>query len=56
MNKFFLLFILMNLILSGLYLWGADNNRYICACMWFAFPILNAILYGIFENKINEEF
>lgn len=46
------LFITLNIIMAGLYLWGADNNRYICAWLWGIFPLVNITLYGIFEKDI----
>ena len=48
-------FIIMNLILGIFYVYGADNNRIICLALWFVIPMLNAILYGIFERFIMEE-
>ena len=51
---FWTIFVIMNLILGGLYCWGADNNRYICAWLWWIVPTLNVILYGIFEKAIME--
>lgn len=52
---FWTIFLIMNLILGGLYLWGADNNRYVCAWLWWIVPTLNLIVYGIFEKTIMEE-
>lgn len=52
---YYVLFVIMNLILGGLYLYGADNNRYICAWLWGIAPTLNMILFGIFEKYIMED-
>lgn len=54
MNKYFLLFILMNLLMGGLYLWGADHNRYVCACLWFVIPIMDLVFFGLSENQMEE--
>ena len=54
MNKYLMIFILMNLVLSITYVWGADHNRYICAALWFVFPMLNCLLFGLFEKQIEE--
>ena len=46
-----------NLLLGSLYLWGADNNRYICAVLWAVIPMANLILYGLLEkNLISNEY
>lgn len=52
---FWTIFVVMNLFLGGLYCWGADNNRYICAWLWWIVPTLNLIVYGIFEKTIMED-
>ena len=52
---FWNIFVIMNLILGVFYVYGADNNRMICVALRFVFPIMNAILYGIFERFIMEE-
>lgn len=52
---FFTLFAIMNLVLGGIYLWGADNNRYVCAWLWGIAPTLNLVLYCMFEKELIEE-
>lgn len=54
-DLFWFLFVLVNLIIGGLYLWGAENNRYVCAWLWGIAPTLNLILYCVFEKHIFEE-
>jgi hypothetical protein len=34
-------FILLNLVLAGLYLHCIETNRYICVAMWMFAPMLN---------------
>lgn len=46
--------ILINLFFAGLYLWGVENNRIICLCLWFIVPFVNLILWGIIEAKQEE--
>lgn len=52
---YFVIATIMNLILGGLYLYGADHNRYICAWLWGIAPTLNLILFGLFEKYVMEE-
>ena len=54
MKQFITLFIILNLIMGVTYVWGADHNRYICLALWFIIPILNTVLFGLFEKQINE--
>lgn len=56
MKQYIALTVLINLAFSLAYLWGADHNRYICAVLWFVFPMMNLILFGLFEKQINKEF
>jgi len=54
MNKYFLLFIVMNLLLGVFYVWGADHNRYVCACLWFVIPMLNLVFVGLLEHQMED--
>jgi hypothetical protein len=54
MNKYFLLFILVNFLFGGLYLWGADHNRYVCAWLWFIIPMVDALFVGLLEHQMEE--
>ena len=54
MKQFITLFIILNAFMGITYVLGADHNRYICLALWFIFPILNAILFGLCEKQIEE--
>lgn len=43
--------ILLNLLIVALYLWGTDNNRYICAALWVIAPFANLALWSLVEKK-----
>ena len=42
---------LLNVILTILYLWGLENNRYICLSLWIIGPILNLLVYSLIEKN-----
>lgn len=44
-------FILLNLVLAGLYLHSIEYNRYICAALWFVAPMLNVGLMAILDRE-----
>jgi hypothetical protein len=50
MKKYITAFIIMNAILSAIYMWGADNNRIYCLLLWFLAPTLNFILLAFAEK------
>lgn len=51
---YYTLAIIINLAMGLLYLWGVENNRYICAWLWGIAPMVNLILFGLFEKYVIE--
>lgn len=48
---YWIFFSLVNLLLGGLYLYGADHNRYICALLWFVIPMVDFVIFSFGEER-----
>lgn len=44
-------FILLNLVLAGLYLHCIETNRHICMILWMVAPMLNIGLMAILDRE-----
>ncbi|MBQ9737954.1 MAG: hypothetical protein IJV75_00355 [Alphaproteobacteria bacterium] len=44
-------FILLNILFALAYLWAVENNRYICALMWFVVPFVDIFLYWLLIER-----